>query len=387
MGRFEFNSRARRLQRYLGIALGRPLVGPEVVSLETTHHCNLRCSFCESHGILQKSPITERREYVGGRKTMELRTIQRLAVEMAGIGTDLVELSGKGDPISHPDLAEIVVAIKEAGLNCSLVTNATLAKPDLASTLVECGLNRLSVSLNAGTREVFLRSNNRDLWDKAIQFLEDVLEERRRAGAEYPWIRITHVVTKENVDDMDNMVKICADLGVDEVGFCIMGELPETTHLRLQEEEVEWVQAGVDGWCRILDQANVAHTLPTFARDLSVCPTDGQPQYNPLQREIPCYIGWNFCVIGPDGVVIPCCYCEETKLGNVNDQAFADIWYGSLYQEFRRASLDMPRSGKWICKECFTSCNRALENCWIYNRFHPFKRVQIKDSVKSVKIF
>lgn len=164
MKRFRYSSRSRSMQRMLGAALGQPLVGPQTVSLEVTHHCNLRCSFCESHGILQSAPITSRREYVGNRRTMDVATIRRLAGELAEVGTDLVELSGKGDPISHPELAEIIRVIHGAGLRSALVTNGTLASADLPRTLVQCGLERLSVSLNSGSREVYLRSNHRDLW-------------------------------------------------------------------------------------------------------------------------------------------------------------------------------------------------------------------------------
>ncbi len=376
MQRFEFNTPVRRARRMLGVAMGRALVGPQVVSLETTHHCNLRCSFCESHGNLLAKPITSTREYVGGRVTMSLETIRRLAGELAEVGTDMVELSGKGDPIAHPELTEIVRAIRDAGINCALVTNGTLAKPDLAPTLVRRGLSRLSVSLNSGSREVYLRSNHRDLWDKAIAFLRDVLAERSRKGGRIPWVRVTNVVTKENVDDMDGMVEICRTLGVDEVGFLVMGELPETGHLQLTGQDLAWINRMVPNWSRRLNEAGIVHSLPTFAIDLASRVRDGASQENPIQRQIPCYEGWMFCVIGPDGVVVPCCYCEEHKLGNVFDQSFVEIWNGVLYREFRRLSLEMPSTGRWICKECFTTCNRALQNRRIYNRVHPLKTVK-----------
>lgn len=375
MDTFTTNTRARRYQRYLGMALGRPLVGPAHVSLEVTHHCNLRCSFCESHGILQPAPVTSRRKYVGNRMTMDVETIQRLARELAEVKTDLVELSGKGDPIAHPQLTQIVAALKDAGLNVALVTNGTLAKPDLAPTLVERGLDRLNVSLNSGSREVYQRSNKKDLWDKATRFLTTVMEERRKRGGKRPWVRVSHVVTKENVDDMDGMVRIPVELGVDQVDFYVMGELPETGHLQLDDDEVARIQDGIAGWSRILEEGGVIHTLPDFARDLKLRPHASVQQHNPLQEKVPCYIGWTFCVIGPDGVVVPCCYCEGKALGNINDESFVDIWYGAQYKKFRKESMDIPATGRWICEECFTSCNRAQENCGIYNKLHPFAKV------------
>ncbi|HVP15097.1 MAG TPA: hypothetical protein VMS88_06110, partial [Terriglobales bacterium] len=75
MKRFAVHTRVRRARRLLGVLAGRPLLGPQTVSLEVTHHCNLRCSFCESHGSLQPAPVTARRSYVGGRTTMDLDTV------------------------------------------------------------------------------------------------------------------------------------------------------------------------------------------------------------------------------------------------------------------------------------------------------------------------
>ncbi len=366
--------RGRRLRRLLGAATGGVWVGPQIVSLEVTHACNLRCSFCESHGRFQTTPITSRRTYVGGRPTMELDTVRRLVSELAADGVDLVELSGKGDPIAHPDLTEIVRLIRSAGIRCTLVTNGTLAGADLARTLVERELDRLSVSLNAGCRETYLRSNGRDLWDKAVGLLNEVVAERRKQGRQAPWIRISHVLTKENLDDLDGMIDICGRLSVDEVSFYVMGELPETRSIQLDEADVARVVSGVPEWSRRLNEAGVAHVLPAFARDLATRVRGGPAPENPLQRTLPCYGGWMYCVIAPDGAVTPCCHCEKTTLGLLSERSFAQIWRGKPYAEFRRACLAMPRTGRGICHECFTTCNLAEDNRRIYNRIHPFAK-------------
>jgi radical SAM protein with 4Fe4S-binding SPASM domain len=369
-----FTSRSRQVWRTFGASLGHALVGPHVVDLEVTHHCNLHCVFCESHGSLQAAPVTERRTYVGGRQTMDLPTIRRLAGELARAGVDLVELSGKGDPLAHPDRIEIVRAIKGTGMACSMVTNATLAPPGLASELVELGLDRVNVSLNAGTGEIYQRINGCNLWDKAVSFLQDVLSHRRAAGHRRPWVRVSHVVCRDNLDDFDNMVQICLDLGVDEVVLTVMGELRETVHLRLTPEDVTRLLAGVPKWQTRLDQAGIVHNLSEFSTDLPIRSGEAKTQENPLQRTVPCYVGWFFCVIGPDGVVVPCCYCEEEILGNIHEQSFAKIWHGATYRRFRGNSLALPRTGRPICRECFTTCNKAAENLRIFKRSRPYRR-------------
>jgi len=374
MAEFTFTSRARQVRRILGAALGRSLVGPQVVSLEVTHHCNLRCVFCESHGSLQPAPVTAYRTYAGGRKTMDLPTVRRLAGELKQAGVDLVELSGKGDPIAHPDPTGVVRAIKGTGLGCALVTNATLASPDFAPTLVETQLDRLTVSLNAGTRETYRRINGSDLWEKATTFLKEVLDRRRAAGRRRPWVRASHVVCRDNLDDFDGMAQICLDLGVDEIVWNVMGELPETDHLRLRPGDMARLLARIPPWRSRLDQAGIVHNFAEFSTHLPIRSGAGKIQSNPLQREIPCYEGWVFCVIGPDGVVVPCCYCEEEILGNIHEQSFAQIWHGARYRSYRQDSLAMPRTGRPICKECFTTCNKAAQNLRIHRRSHPYHR-------------
>ena len=140
--------------RLLGMATGQPLVGPRLVGLEITHYCNLTCTFCESHSRLLPAPIIKRRNYEGGRRAMDLETIERLARSLARLGTGWIELSGKGDPIVHPKLPEIIRAIKQAGLKCAMFTTGSVPRGDLAATIVDCGLDRLNLSLNAATREV-----------------------------------------------------------------------------------------------------------------------------------------------------------------------------------------------------------------------------------------
>lgn len=371
MDRVRFATRAKQGRRLLGAAIGRPLAGPHVVSLEITHNCNLRCSFCESHGSRQALPITARREYAGGRRTMDLATIRSLAADLKSLGADMVELSGKGDAITHPQLLEIVKTIKGAGIRCALVTNGTIPREGLASGLVAAGLDRLNLSLNAGSREGFARVAGKDLFDKARQFLEDVLRARGGTGHERaPWVRISHVLYKDNLDDLENMVRVCCDLRVDELAWYVMGELPETTDLQLEPRDVEKILAQLPALGRMADEARIVHDTTKFARELQlrVKHEAGAVQENPLQRSLPCYEGWMFCVIQPDGAVLPCCYCEETVLGNIFDQGFRAVWQGERYRDFRRRSLEMPSTGAPICGECFTTCNRAEENRRVHDR-------------------
>lgn len=74
----------------------------------------------------------------------------------------------------------------------------------------------------------------KNLWDQALGFLKEILERRRRSGGQRPWVRVSFVVCKDNVEDVERSVELCRELGVDEGGWCVMGEPPETVRLQLE---------------------------------------------------------------------------------------------------------------------------------------------------------
>ena len=357
----------------LGIAARRPIAGPLRVSLEITHLCNLSCSFCESHGSLQARPITERRQYAGGSHTMDPETVAQLCRSLVRLRVGGVDFSGKGDPIAHPELAEIVRMIKKAGLRCCLFTNGTLARPDLAETLVESRLDWLNLSLNAASPEVYSRIAGKDLWNAAMGFLREVLGRRRSKGARLPVVGASYVLCRDNIEDVERMVDLCCELRLDDVKWVVMGELPETLHLQLSADDVSRTLTAIPRWSRRLDAAGVRHNLRRLEGELQLRVGAERRQENPLQRSLPCYDGWMFSVIGPDGTVVPCCYCEDVRLGNIKEEDYGDVWYGERYRKFRMRALTMPRTGKPPCWECFTSCNRAADNARIHRLLGPLR--------------
>ena len=312
--------RLRAAPRLLGIAARRPIVGPMRVSLEITHHCNLRCSFCEAHG--GATPVTARRQYVGDRHMMNPDTVAALCRSLVRLRVGRVELSGKGEPTIHPQFVPIIRIIKKAKLLCCLFTNGTLGQPDLAATLVELRFDRLNVSLNAASRDVYRRIVGEDMWERAIGFTREVLERRRAGGRQQPWMRVSYVLCRDNVADVGRMVDLCCELRPDEISWVVMGELPETVQLQINAKDVSLMLARIPDWSLRLDAAGVSHNLPQLAGELPLRVGIHAPQENPLQRSLPCYDGWMFTVIGPDGTVVPCCACEDVRLGNINEEDF-----------------------------------------------------------------
>ena len=78
---------------------------------------------------------------------------------------------------------------------------------------------------------------------------------------------------------------------------------------------------------------------------------------------IPCYIGWTFTRILPNGDVLPCCKAHKNPLGNLHEKSFKDIWYSNKYNEFRfLAKTEKKNHSYFKVINCYKSCDNVGMN-------------------------
>ena len=117
--------------------------------LEITNVCNLRCAFC---------PGTQR-----PRRFMTPEEFRQLATRLRPYGTYLM-LHVMGEPLLHPQLAELLDIAGELDFRVCLVTNGTLLPRQLPTLEASPVLHKLSVDKDDiklfVKLEKFLKRNN-----------------------------------------------------------------------------------------------------------------------------------------------------------------------------------------------------------------------------------
>ncbi|NLG85566.1 MAG: radical SAM protein [Firmicutes bacterium] len=101
---------------------------PDLMQLETTSYCNLKCSFCP-HDQMTRS---------NGFITLEL-------IKVILAQSDHVALVGPNhmaEPLLHPKIGQIVAEFEDAGISTTILTNALLLTPEMRLTLISSGLSR-----------------------------------------------------------------------------------------------------------------------------------------------------------------------------------------------------------------------------------------------------
>ena len=166
--------------------------------IEVTTRCNLNCLMCprgESQMPEQDLPFSLFREIV------ELMPAE-----------SLVDLNGWGEPLLHPQLADMSALVNARKCIPGFSTNGLLLSEKKAAALMEAGLGYLAFSLDGASPETYrtVRGGN---FERVLRNIQTMV--RLRSGAVFPQISLTFVMLKTNLGDVPDLVRLAARLGVD----------------------------------------------------------------------------------------------------------------------------------------------------------------------------
>src|SRR5580700_1391530 len=130
---------------------------PLMAHIIPIRRCNLSCAYCNEYDDVSKPVPTD----------VMVKRINRLA----DLGTGVITLSG-GEPLLHPELDEIIAAMRRRGMLACMITNGYLLTPDRVRKLNRAGLDELQISIdNVMPDEVSKKSLK--VLDKKLQVLAE----------------------------------------------------------------------------------------------------------------------------------------------------------------------------------------------------------------------
>ena len=147
----------REFSGYNILESGKRLVDrkPLQCSLYVTDRCNLDCAYCTEYDNSRPHPsIDDLRKWV--RKIREL-------------GTMRIALVG-GEPLTHPDIVELVRYSRELGFATSLTTNGFLLTRKLLAELEDAGLQVMQISVDRMTPSLVTKKSFKTILPKLDYF-------------------------------------------------------------------------------------------------------------------------------------------------------------------------------------------------------------------------
>jgi radical SAM protein with 4Fe4S-binding SPASM domain len=292
---------------------------PFSISIEPTTACNLHCPECPS-GLRSFSRPTGNLRADFFRRTVD--DLQR----------DLFFLIFyfQGEPYINPDFLDMVRYASERGIYTITSTNGHFLSEENARKTVESGLDRLIISVDGSTQEVYEQYRKRGKLELVLQGARNVVKWKKDLGSCKPQIIFQFLVVQPNEHQVPEIYRLAEEIGVDEV--------------RLKTAQIyDYAQGNplipsIDRYSRYRRQADGSYRIK-----------------NRLLNH--CWKLWHACVITWDGVVVPCCFDKDAqyRLGNLQQTSLKEIWQQKPYQDFRKKLLQ-GRDQIDICTNCTEGC-------------------------------
>lgn len=317
---------------------------PNHIYVEPTNICNLNCATCTPKEIRGKP----------GELSMDVwKDIVNYFEEVGAKPT--ITLIGRGEPLVHPSLEEIVRFATDKGFCCYIITNGTLLTAERARRLINVGLNRIQFSLHATTAQTYERMTGKPLFEKVIENIQGFQTINDAAG--HPChVSVFSVISCINEHEMQDFKKIWEGK-VDRVHmhnmFSLHGDSKMADELKKK------------------DSASVVNEVGG------------------------CSVPWRFFTIRWDGAIVPCAldHASRIVIENIyNKEGKIDLkaaWNSDIYKRLRKAEAeedyDTLKELGYDCKHCDALVNAKSFNsrkCYI-NSFAKYFSLQFTPMIKD----
>lgn len=276
---------------------------PLFIEIGVNSDCNLKCKMCAR---------AYDNSYNNKHENMSLALVDKIVEQCKGFKLPALLVGQDSECLLCPDIKEIVRRLRQIGaVDFFFITNGTLLTEEMSEFLLEGGIDRLQISIDAATPETYkkIRGGNLEILEKNIN---NFLKIRNQKGLSTPILRLSFCQQKENEGEEEAFRK-------------------------------KWEgKADIVDFQKYIDLSNINHIADREQNREYFCP-------DPFQRIVIDYKGNMFgcCCIG---------YNRYFKLGNLEDMSIMEAWNSDAMKKLRESFLTQNLSK--VCLNCRAGIER-----------------------------
>ncbi|MFC1967954.1 radical SAM/SPASM domain-containing protein [Chloroflexota bacterium] len=303
---------------------------PVHMHTELTNYCNLKCLVCPTGtGILARKPAA-----------MDPAVFERLMDE---VGPYLLTISlwGWGEPLLHPQLAEILRLTQRRGLITFLSTNGqNLDDEKVLQVLLNYPPTYLIVCLDGLTDDTNSLFRVGAKLEPALTGVRRLAQLKRQKGLQLPVLNLRHIVMKHNEHELPQLAEFAAENQFDMLTIRTLSIIdgPDDIHDALKPDDEKFRAYGYRNGKRA------------------------------TRTDFICEKAFIFPAVFADGTVVACdqdCNAQQRYGSLADGTSFAEIWWSQQADKIRRTIRDNPQSIS-TCKNCPFK-DRPVSTCSIQN--------------------
>ncbi|MDG1484045.1 MAG: radical SAM protein [Myxococcota bacterium] len=324
-----------RAEVLAGIAAGSPRLGPQSVHIDVTNGCNAACVTCWDHSPLLSTP----RPASWKRRRLPLARFHTIVDQLVAMGSvEAVVLSGMGEPLTHPDIYDMIARVKSEGWSLTMLSNLIAADIDRLAGL---GVDNLLVGVQGASPGSYTAFHPG--WTERDFFtMCRYLRRLSRAGVQ---TRHVQVISQQTADEVVEMVRFGRMFSADRVNFKLASLAEGTEAAAITPMQRDWLLAeGIPAAEALSETLSVKTNLHLFKRQVAAGGLATAPM-----SEIGCFMGYVYCRITVDEEVLYCCN-TAVQVGSLRTDDFETLWGGPRWQKLR----EHLRSGRYFagCERC-----------------------------------
>jgi MoaA/NifB/PqqE/SkfB family radical SAM enzyme len=229
---------------------------------------------------------------------------------------------GLGEPTLHPQLAQMILAVKQARLPLHIATNLTTKSPAQLKALLLCDI--IDVTLLAPHRsgyEELQAPGHPELFDVVMDNFRYLLRNRKNKQQR---INIAFIATKLNTHFLKDMLKLATRLNLNEVKIQAFDSVAANKHIALDEKGMAGLFHNAERYERSWPRMERKYLKDYYDMKLSGI------------RPAGCYMGYFTMLVGINGSVRVGCFSPESPIaGNCKRQSIGNIWLSPRAQAVR----------------------------------------------------
>src|ERR1700734_984008 len=302
---------------------------PLALIAELTHRCPLHCVYCSN-----PLELTQR--------AAELSTDDWSHVfqEAAALGVLQADFTG-GEPLTRPDILELIRAARAAGLYVNLITSGMPLDEARLEALVQAGLDHFQLSFQGAREEIAQEISGTKAHPQKLRVLEWL--KRHRVA-----VTLNFVIHRHNMDQLPEMLALAESSTAGRVEFANVqyygwAFANRDSLLPTREQLAQSIDFLKNSQERLAGKIKVEYVVPDY--------------YAKYPK--PCMGGWGrkLMLITPSGDALPCHAARVIpglSFENVRNRSVSEIWNSSdAFQKFRGEA--------WMQKPCKT-CDRRTQD-------------------------
>jgi MoaA/NifB/PqqE/SkfB family radical SAM enzyme len=125
----------------------------------------------------------------------------------------------QGEPYLHPKFLDLVKYASSKGIYTATSTNAHYLTDANARKTVESGLDRLIISIDGTTQEVYEQYRIGGKLEKVLEGTRNIVKWKKELKSSTPHIIFQFLVVQPNEHQIAEVEQLAQELGVDEIGL------------------------------------------------------------------------------------------------------------------------------------------------------------------------